>query len=243
VKPPEPIDLVPPARRELLRFLKTSGWSTIPRLARALSVSPEAVRQQLQQLEVEGWVTSNCGPDEARAASRQRGRPAVEYCLSRAAEDLFPKRYPQLAVDFFDALEDETRYLTRLTNQRVAAVENAPSLREKLRSIYVEDDPFMTVEKSGDGYRLIERNCPYLQFAMQRPLFCSSTVSALRRLSGCEVVREERFQDGAGRCVFHVLAGHPLPPRRRKVAFEVEPPKSGGDADGVASDLPEPLRG
>lgn len=229
VKQPEPIDLVPPSRRELLRFLKRSGWSTIPTLARALSVSTEAVRQQLQQLEDEGWVRSNCGPEEARGAARRRGRPAVEYCLSPAADDLFLKRYPQLAVDFFDALEDGVRYLTSLTTQRVRAVEQASgehSVREKLQSIYLDGDPFMSTEKSDRGYRLIETNCPYLQFAMERPLFCSSTVSALRRLSGCEVVREERFQDGDGRCVFHVMMDRPLTERRRKVPFEIEPPRS-----------------
>ena len=170
-------------------------------------------------------MSSNCGPEES-AAERRRGRPAVEYCLTPPAEDLFLKRYPQLATRFFDALEDEVIYLTALTDERVRGVEERSASsagHAELRSIYLEDDPFMSVEKSGDGDRLIERNCPYLQFAMQRPLFCSSTVSALRRLSGFEVVREKRFQDGDGRCVFHVMTDQPLPDERRNVAFEVEP--------------------
>jgi predicted ArsR family transcriptional regulator len=215
VKQPQPIDLVSPTRQGLLRFLKEHGWSTIPALARALSVSTEAVRQQLQQLESEGWVRSDCGPEEASAGPRRRGRPAVEYCLSASAEDLFPKRYPQLATSLFDALDD-VAYLTALTDRRVETAAD-------LQSIYTENDPFMSVEESAHGTRLIERNCPYLQFAMQRPLFCSSTVSALRRLSGCEVVREKRFQDGDGRCVFHVMTDRPLTGARREVAFEVEP--------------------
>jgi predicted ArsR family transcriptional regulator len=212
----EPIDLVPESRRALLAHLKTAGWTTIPALARALSISTEAVRQQLSQLEKEGWVRSNCGPEERR---RTRGRPPVEYCLSPAADDLFIKQYPQIAVEFFDAIEDQAGFLTTLTNERVRRVGSA----KKIESIYVEGDPYTSIEKSDDGYLLIERNCPYLQFARERPLFCSSTVSALRRLSGCEVVREERFQDGDGRCVFHVFTDRPLSGRRRKIAFEKEP--------------------
>jgi predicted ArsR family transcriptional regulator len=211
-----PIDLVAESRRTLLAFLKNAGWSTIPKIAEALSISTEAVRQQLLLLEKDGWVQSNCGPGEHR---RARGRPAVEYCLSHAAEDLFIKQYPQLAVEFFDAIEDQIGFLTRLTDERVRDVGSA----ERLESIYADDDPYTSMEKSADGYRLIERNCPYLQFAMERPLFCSSTVSALRRLSGCEVVREKRFQDGDGRCVFHIDTARPLSEGRKNIAFEIEP--------------------
>ena len=40
-----------------------------------------------------------------------------------------------------------------------------------------------------------------------------------------EVVREERFQDHDGRCVFHIYMDAPVSAARRKVRFEPEPPK------------------
>ena len=60
------------------------------------------------------------------------------------------------------------------------------------------------------GYRVIERNCPYLNAAMKRPALCSVTVNSLTRLLGVRVDREERFQNGDGRCVFRVYADEPV---------------------------------
>jgi predicted ArsR family transcriptional regulator len=218
------IHLLSDARRTLLQALKREGWATIPELAQALSISTEAVRQQLAYLQREGWVTTNCAADEAD--ERVPGRPPAAYCLTPPADDLFPKQYPELAVSLFDALSNPKRVLTELTDQRVADMRSKPNTSEALRSIYRDDDPYTEIEHDDSGYRLIEGNCPYLQFAIERPVFCSTTVSALRRLTGCEVVREERFQDGDGRCVFHVFTNAPIGPARQKRRFELEPPKN-----------------
>ena len=220
---PAPIDLLPEARRALLSALKQAGRATIPQLAEALSISSEAVRQQLTSLQRQGWVAADCGPDEAEV--RAPGRPATEYCLAPLADDLFPKRYAALAVSLFDELADTDGTLARITDGTVNAVLAAGDAVEALRSIYQHDDPYMDVERSERGYRLIERNCPYLQVATERPLLCSTSVSALRRLMNAEVVREERFQDNDGRCVFHIYADAPLSAGRKKLRFEPEPPK------------------
>jgi len=227
---PAAIDLLPDARRALLLVLKRAGWATIPELAQALSISTEAVRQQITFLSREGWLSSNCGPDE-NEGERSPGRPPTEYCLSPRGDDLFPKQYGELAVTLFDELRDPARTLAALTNERVDTLRKAipeGSARtniDALRSIYRAGDPYVDVERSERGHRLIEWNCPYLQFASERPLFCSTTVSTLRRLTGCEVVREERFQDGDARCVFHVYLDAPVSSRRRMRNFEPEPAK------------------
>ena len=224
---PAAIDLLPDARRSIMVALKRVTRATIPQLAAALSVSTEAIRQQLSHLQRGGWISADCGPDET-ALGRTPGRPPTEYCLSPAAEDLFPKRYAELTLEFFDAVSDVEKKLAEMTDERVtrleAALTDQPLVQrmQTLRSIYVRDDPHTEVEKSAYGYRLIERNCPYLQFATERPLFCSTTVSALRRLTNREVVREERFQDGEGRCVFHVYADAKITHNSR---FEREPAK------------------
>lgn len=151
------------------------------------------------------------------------GRPAIEYCLAPLADDLFPKSYAQLAVTLFDELSDAEDILARITDARVNGLRK--SNVEALRSIDRADDPFIELEKSERGYRLIERNCPYLQFAIERPLLCSTSVSALRRLTKAEVVREERFQDSDGRCVFHIYTDAPLSREQQQVRFEREPAK------------------
>lgn len=221
--PNSPIDLLSDARRALLYALKEARWSTIPELAQVLAVSTEAVRQQLGYLQREGWVKTDCDP--AETDERVPGRPAAQYCLAPAADDLFPKEYAALAIGLFDELPDATGTLSALTDRRVAALRGSMREHDALRSIYRRDDPFLEVETADHGYKLIERNCPYLRFAAERPLFCSTTVSTLRRLTNAEVVREERFQDGDGRCVFHVYADAPLGKARARRRFEPEPAK------------------
>jgi putative cardiolipin synthase len=225
---PAAIELVPDARRALLTELKRAGRATIPQLAATLSVSTEAIRQQLSQLQRDGWVIADCSPEETL---RSPGRPAATYCLSSPGHDLFVKRYAALALTWFDELPDAERTLTDFTDLRVDALDSklpAAPLGKRiagLRSIYADDDPHTDLEKSDRGFRLIERNCPYLRFALERPLFCSTTVSSLRRLTGCEVVREERFQDGDEKCIFHIYADAPVTGARKRRRFEREPEK------------------
>jgi predicted ArsR family transcriptional regulator len=201
--------------------LKHHGTATISQLAEDLGLTGEAVRQQLLQLQREGWVE----PATPRGSAPVRtGRPATSYRLTEAGDHLFPKHYDALAVAVIDAVAEELgtdaaiRVLERVSNDRVAAV--APSLDgldlrarvEKLRSWYLLDDPFMDVARDGDDVLLIERNCPFLNTAMRRPALCSVSVNALTRLTGVRVDREEKFQNGDGRCVFRMKGREPIDP-------------------------------
>jgi predicted ArsR family transcriptional regulator len=209
---------LPDSRRAILIALKRHGSATIAQLADELDLTGEAVRQQLLQLQREGWIE----PKVARSAERGRtGRPATAYVLTTAGDHLFPKQYDALNVAMIDAVAEELgeeaakRVLKNVANAKIAATE--PVLRDlalperlaKLKDWYVAGDPYMDVEDAPDGYRLIERNCPYINTAMRRPSLCSVSVNALTRLLGVRVVREERFQDGHGRCVFRIYRDEP----------------------------------
>jgi predicted ArsR family transcriptional regulator len=158
------VDLLPDARRTLLSALKRAGRATIPQLAETLAISTEAVRQQVTALQRQGWVISDCGPDDGDP--RVPGRPPAEYCLAPLADDLFPKSYAELAVILFDELPDAERTLATITDGTVSSLRDSISPAavardiDALRSIYHADDPYTEVESSERGYRLIERNCP-----------------------------------------------------------------------------------
>lgn len=213
------VDQLPDSRRAILTTLKLRGPATIAQLADALGLTGEAVRQQLLQLHRDGWVEARIERSEERART---GRPATIYRLSEAGDHLFPKQYDGFTVSIFDAVAEEmgndvlTKILARLTEDRVTSVGGGLrglSLAQKvtaLKSWYLEDDPYMDVEASGGAYRLKERNCPYLNTAMSRPMICSISVNALTRILGYRVVREEKFQNGDGRCVFRVLEDQPI---------------------------------
>jgi predicted ArsR family transcriptional regulator len=161
------------------------------------------------------------------------GRPATTYRLSAAGDHLFPKHYDALAVAVIDAISDEfggdaqLRVLARVADDRVQSV--APSLRdlslaqrvEAMRNWYLADDPYMEVARAGDDFRLIERNCPFYNTAMRRPALCSVSVNALRKLLGVHVEREEKFQNGDGRCVFRIRSAQAVD---ASAPFELERP-------------------
>lgn len=220
-------------RRALLSIIKREGSSSIAELARELGVSYENVRQQVGQMRAEGWL-------EPRVERRKTGRPTSRYRLTAAGEHLFPKYYDVLSVELIDAVAERfggdgiRLVLEHLTDARVN--EWAPrleglSLRQKveaLRGIYLEDDPFTSVEDGDDGaLRLVERNCPFLSVARERPALCSLTVSLLTRLLGYRVVREERFQAGHGRCVFRVLTDRPVSSGEFRFDFEAPSVEAG----------------
>jgi len=211
--------------------LKRQGPSTIAQLADELHLTGEAVRQQLLQLQREGWIESRV----TRSAERGRtGRPATSYRLTDAGDHLFPKQYEALSVALIDSVHDELgepavkKVLSRLADVKVGMVE--PPLRslpmaervQALKDWYLKDDPHMQIEEVEDGYRLVERNCPFINTAMNRPNICSVSVNALAKVLGVRVARDERFQDGGGRCVFHIFVNEPIDAKTHEFKLESE---------------------
>ena len=226
------LEQLPVTRQEILRALKRMRRATTWDIARALRLTHEAVRKHMVELQKSGWVATVAEAGTTPNVARAAGRPSVTYALTTSGDQFFAKRYDGLAITLIDAVTsaaDSKAVLTELTDRRVAALQarvRQNSLSddvEALRSIYMSGDPFIETARDGDDFVLIERNCPFLNVALERPAICSTTVSALRRLSGREVIREERFQDGDGRCVFRFDAST-MGSRRR---FEREPPRTG----------------
>lgn len=225
------VDQLPDSRRAILTTLKQRGPATIAQLADELALTGEAVRQQLLQLHRDGWVEARIERSDERSRT---GRPATIYRLSEAGDHLFPKQYDGLTVAMLDAVSEEiggdalTRVLSRMTDERVAAVGNSMrglTLAQKvmaLKSWYLNDDPYMDIESNGGAYLLKERNCPFLNTAMRRPVLCAVSVNALTRVLGFKVVRDEKFQNGDGRCVFRVLEDQPIDPASWEFRLESE---------------------
>ena len=213
------VDQLPDSRRAILLTLKREGPSTIARLAAELQLTGEAVRQQLLQLQREGWIEAKIAREQERGRT---GRPATRYSLTEAGDHLFPKNYDLLNVTMIDAIVGElghdaaVRVLRRVCDERVTAAEGqvlGRPLEERvnvLKGLYFESDPYMDVEPASDGFYLVERNCPYYNTAMRRPILCNVSINALTRLLGVRVEREERFQNGDGRCVFLVHTDEPV---------------------------------
>jgi predicted ArsR family transcriptional regulator len=218
------MDELSESRRRILAVIKEQSTASISDLARALRVTHEAARKQVLDLQRSGLVTTACAVDDDAAPAA--GRPPGQYCLTRAGENIFPKNYAALTVQLMDRFGQDA--LVEIADDAVRRMRGraaGSSLADRVaaaREIYAAGDEYTSVEQRGSDYVVIEKNCPFLDVAIERPAICSTTVSALRHLTGREVVRERRFQDGDGRCEFHVRADR----RGRNARFEIEPPRT-----------------
>lgn len=199
-RPSEPIELAPseaagqevalagmPAgRRAVLGRLKTTGEATADQLASELGVTVGAVRQQLGPLGDAGLVAY-------RDDRRGPGRPRRWYCLTPAAEALFPKRYGQLANQLLGFIEDAAPALVatafeRRAEQRqeraeprLAAAGSLDDRVAELARILDEDGYLADCEPNPDGsWLLTERNCAILDVARHHREACASELAFFR---------------------------------------------------------------
>lgn len=200
-------------RQAVLRFVKMRGSAQVGEVAKHLRISHEGARKHLIGMEKNGWVARVPEADQASA-----GRPKDFYSVTASGDRQFPKAYDALSLAILEGLKDKGagRILASMAKAQVEAW--APKLQgksdkdklEALKSLYQDADPFVTLEAKDGDFLLIERNCPFLNVAMEHPALCSLTVSTLEMLLGRRVVREERFQAGNGRCVFRIKMDSPL---------------------------------
>jgi predicted ArsR family transcriptional regulator len=207
-------------RQAVLRFVKMRGRAQVREVAKHLRMTHEGARKHLIGMEKSGWVARV--PETGQAAA---GRPKDFYSVTAAGDRQFPKAYDALSLALLEGLGRESGgMLAAMAKAQVDAW--APKLQgksdkdklEALKSLYQDADPFVTLEAKGGDFLLIERNCPFLNVAMEHPALCSLTVSTLEMLLGRQVVREERFQTGHGRCVFRIKMDSPL----REKEFRLE---------------------
>lgn len=210
------LDALPEARKQLLVAIKKHGMVCAGTLAKELKLTREACRQQLNILQEQSLIMSTA---QNKAAA---GRPKLLFSLTNAGEHLFPKHYADLTLTIIDTVQEQLgtehlkQVLAAITQKQVAQWQEQLknlNLRERLyalKDFYFANDPFTEVVDDETGLWLIEKNCPVLNLANERPALCSVTLSTLTRLLGVKVVREKRFQQGDGHCAFHVLENQPI---------------------------------
>lgn len=218
-------------RASILSVIKNERSVAIADLAERFDVTYEAIRQHMNAMESEGLILRRVirSVDHAPDA----GRPPASYSLTTAGENSFPKAYDELASALIAAIESELdgdardRVLGAITNARVDRLRSRVRGRmierrlDVLRDFYSDGDSFMHADATGAELTLTEYNCPFLNVALNDAAICSTSVTALSRLLGAQVFRDERFQSGDGRCVFRVMLERPVDEDGR--GFSAEP--------------------
>lgn len=193
-------------RDRVLRHLKRQGPSTVAEVAAALALSPNATRHHLLALERAGVVAAE--PDRGRRAA---GRPARRYALTDAAEDAFPKRYPELLAALLAVAERQhliepllrgvVDALATPLRAELAALPPRERLRALLKALrYGDMLPALTADP--DGWRLVAHNCVYRDAGCQVAGVCDLLPRVVEAATGLPAERLSCQRDGRAACSF-----------------------------------------
>ena len=199
-------------RRSVLEAIKRSGEASADEIAGTVGVTLSAIRQQLAALEADGLVAHR---DERPGP----GRPRRRYCLTPAAEMLWPKRYGQLANQLLGFVEqDDPNLVQRVFNQRgqdrvrralvrLEALSFADRVAE-LTKILDEDGYVAECQPGSDGsWLVVEHNCAILDVAARYGAACESEIAFIRAvLPGTRVERVKHKMAGDFVCAYRVTA-------------------------------------
>lgn len=201
-------------KRVVLDHLKRSDTATTASLAKVLGVTSVAVRQHLEQLESSGLVERL-----APAKPQGRGRPAVAWCLTDMAADMFPDRHVDLTLDLIASIRDavgedglDKVLASRAERQRAAYTaeigETPVSIRaSSLAGVRTAEGYMAEVIDEGDnGLLLIEHHCPICSAAQECQGICRDELETFQHVFAgvANVEREQHLLSGNSRCAYRI---------------------------------------
>lgn len=197
-------------RDQILHMLKVKGSLSVSDMAVELGITEMAVRRHLNTLERDNLIKSIL-------VRQAMGRPTNVYSLSQEADELFPRNYSHLTLDFLRDLKDidgvgkvealfrrrenrlEEAYGPQVQGdleQRVATL--AELQNEKGYMVEWEKDP------TTGSYLIKEFNCPISQVAREFNQACTCELSLFRRVLKADVEQTTCMAKGGDKCVFHI---------------------------------------
>ncbi len=213
-----------PASR-ILTWLKTHGEQCVKDIAQALSLTPEAVRQQMAKLHAEGLVSD--APSPPRSG---RGRPTQVWRLTGAGHARFRDSHAEMTVQIFDAVRasfgaeglDKVMAAreSSIRQQYHTAMRGVTSLKarvDRLVDIRRREGYMPEASRDGNGYFFVENHCPICAAAKSCLNFCRSELSIFQDVLGpdVEVTRTEHLLAGSRRCAYRIAPRVDGRPRQR----------------------------
>ncbi|MGD8192084.1 helix-turn-helix transcriptional regulator [Brevibacillus ginsengisoli] len=197
-------------RDQILHMLKLKGSLSVSDMATELGITEMAVRRHLNTLERDKLIKSSL-------VRQAMGRPTNVYSLSQEADEMFPRNYHDLTLDFLedieaidgmdkvdllfqrreDRLEEKYRqYINGELENRVARLTEMQN--QKGYMVDWEKD-----EQTGTYY-IKEFNCPISQVARQFTQACSCELSLFKRVLEADVEQTSCMAKGGDNCVYKI---------------------------------------
>jgi predicted ArsR family transcriptional regulator len=207
-------------RELIMQMLKTMGDLSAKAITNHLGITGMAVRRHLSVLERDSLI-------EYSTVRQPMGRPMAVYRLTENADDFFPKKYHNVALDLLSELEGESgqEMVNHLFDLRQASLQKrletdfegkdleGKDLESKvaaLAKIQSNNGYMATWKKSTDGeYELIEYNCPIYQVANKYNHACTCELRLFESLLGAEVIRTECLAKDGKKCVYRIRQSDP----------------------------------
>ncbi len=198
---------------KIVAYLQRHGSASVRELEDALGVTTNAVRQQLTQLQTNGWIF-------AKLCRRGVGRPYHRYyltdeakrVLSSGASELLVSLYRQIASD--PSSEISQRLSSILESEMVRwyreAMEPGGSPEERLRALarrMVADGLQAEVTQEGDTLSLRVYACPYYSLAREGEVICQMSKKAMSLVLGVPVEKTRCTVEEHTFCCFRVRTG------------------------------------
>ncbi len=194
----------------ILHTIKREGAVTAKQLAADMSITTMGARQHLQSLEEDGVLSFY-------DVKVKVGRPTRHWSLTKKGHDQFADRHGELTIQVIDAVEHlfgkegvakvaaereaQTLSLYRQTLDKLSGLEDKLNALVELR----EQEGYMAeLEKTEQGYVLVENHCPICKAATRCPNLCASELNVFQQLLGQEyqIQRQEHIIQGERRCTY-----------------------------------------
>jgi predicted ArsR family transcriptional regulator len=196
-------------RQAILDYLRFHGQATVKELGEHLGLTPTGIRQHLTVLERDTLI-------QAREERGHVGRPALVYQLTPQGDELYPKKYDELA----NALIEEAREMlgpealqrlmknvaARFARQYTPRLEGRPPVErlEATGSIISDRGNIVEVESSDDDYLIRKYSCPFWNVATRNSAVCALDVEFVRQLAGADARLSTSLLRGDPCCTFRI---------------------------------------
>ncbi len=196
--------------RQIVYLLrKSEDGMTVDELCRSLGVTAMAVHRPIAALESQGMVRSEF------VRQPKRGRPVRVFKLTESADDMFPKSYGRLLMDFLQELGArdgmrrirklfEARFKTDLQSNRNRMKGKNLSARVQILSQILNENDYMTEQERVNKKQFVIKllNCPISKVAKEYPDACSCEQNFLSELLDAKVTRDHHILNGQNYCSY-----------------------------------------